>query len=72
MRRFYILEEQIPEFAARMFAAGIEVSFEPASSEITVKLSSGNYEWIRVMKKNSLDDIYAAILPPKNEPNCIG
>lgn len=72
MRRFYILEEQIPEFAARMFAAGIEVSFEPASSEITVKRSSGSYEWIRVMRKNSLDDIYAAILPKSDEPNCIG
>ena len=67
MNKYYIEEDKIAEFVARMWKEGIKVSVEPDSDQLTVHLKNGGYEWIRVFRKQSFEDLLNAFIPNDQE-----
>lgn len=63
MKKYYITSDKIGEFVAKMYAAGIEVSAEPQSNQLTIKKPDGGYEWVHVFNKGSFDELCDAFIP---------
>lgn len=66
MNKYYITEDKIAEFVARMWKEGIKVSVEPDSDQLVIHKTTGGYEWIRVFRKQSFEDLVNEFIP--NEP----
>lgn len=50
--RKVILKAQLAEFIARMWDEKMEVSFDPVSEELSVRLKGGGYIWVKVVEPN--------------------
>lgn len=67
MYKYYVTEDRIADFVSRMWAEGIKVSVDPKSSDIVVHKNDGGFEYVRVFKKNSFNELCDAVVSPKNE-----
>ena len=67
MYKYYVTEDRLADFIARMWAEGIKVSADPNSSDLTIYLKGGGYEYVRVFKKNSFNELCDAIVSPNNK-----
>lgn len=62
MEKFYITSDKIGEFIQRMYEAGIRVDSEPESNRLCLHKPEGGYEWIKVFKKSSFDELCEAFI----------
>ena len=67
MDKYYITEDKIAEFVARMWKEGVEVRVEPKSDQLTVCTKTGGYEWIKVFRKQSFEDLMNEFIPNEQE-----
>lgn len=65
MENYYITEDKIADFVARMWNAGICVETDPKCGELTVKTNKG-YSYIKVFSKGSFDELCQAFLPKED------
>lgn len=63
MEKYYITSDKIGEFIQRMYEAGIRVDSEPEGNRLCLHKPEGGYEWIKVFKKGSFDELCCAFLP---------
>ena len=57
MEKYYITSDKVGEFIQRMFDKGMRVSVDPSINQITITKSSGVYEWIKVFRKGSFEEL---------------
>lgn len=67
MNKYYITEDKIAEFVARMWKEGVEVRVEPKSDQLVVGTKIGGYEWIKVFRKQSFEDLMNEFIPNEQE-----
>lgn len=67
MNKYYITEDKIAEFVARMWKEGIKVSVEPDSDQLVIHKKEGGYEWIRVFRKQSFEDLVNEFISNEQE-----
>lgn len=58
MKNLCISSDQIGQFIQRMYEKGFRVEARPEESELCVNLPGGGYEWIKVFKECSLEDLF--------------
>ena len=66
MEKYYITSDKVGEFIQRMYDKGIRVDAEPEESRLSLRKPEGGYEFIRVFKKSSFDELCCAFLPIKS------
>lgn len=57
MEKYYITADKVGEFIAAMFAKGIKAEADPKSYQIIVSKPNGGYEWIKVFRKGSFEEL---------------
>lgn len=57
MEKYYITSDKVGEFIQRMFDKGVHASVDPSMNQITVTKPSGGYEWIKVFRKGSFEEL---------------
>lgn len=66
MEKYYITSDKVGEFIQRMYDAGIRVDGEPEENRLCLHKPEGGYEWIKVFKKSSFDELCRAFLPTES------
>lgn len=66
MEKYYITSDKVGEFIQRMYDAGIRVDSEPEGNRLSLHKPEGGYEFIRVFKKSSFDELCRVFLPKES------
>ena len=66
MEKYYITSDKVGEFIQRMYDAGIRVDGEPEGNRLVLHKPEGGYEWIKVFKKGSFEELCCAFLPKES------
>lgn len=72
MEKYYITSDKVGEFIQRIYDAGIRVDGEPEGNRLCLYKPEGGYEWIKVFKKSSFEELCATFIPPTDKPNSRG
>lgn len=62
MEKYYITSDKVGEFIQRMYDAGIRVDAEPEGNRLSLHKPGGGYEFIRVFKKSSFEELCEAFI----------
>ena len=63
MEKYYITSDKVGEFIQRMYDKGIRVYTDPEENRLALQKPKGGYEWIKVFKKSSFEELCEAFLP---------
>ena len=66
MEKYYITSDKVGEFIQRMYEKGIRVDAEPKDTRLALHKPEGGYEWIKVFKKSSFEELCEAFLPKES------
>lgn len=66
MEKYYITSDKVGEFIQRMYDKGIRVDTEPKENRLALHKPEGGYEWIKVFKKSSFEELLDAFLPKES------
>lgn len=53
----YITSDKIGEFISIMYEKGIKVEADPKNEQLCITKPTGGYEWIKIYRKSSFDDL---------------
>ena len=53
----YITSDKIGEFISIMYEKGIKVEADPMGEQLCVTKPNGGYEWIKIYRKSSFDEL---------------
>lgn len=62
MEKYYITSDKVGEFIQRMYDKGIRVDAEAEDNRLAVHKPEGGYEWIKVFKKSSFEELCEAFI----------
>ena len=57
MNNYYITEDKVGEFITTMYGKGIKVEADPKAEQLCITKPSGGYEWIKIYRKGSFDEL---------------
>lgn len=62
MEKYYITSDKVGDFIQRMYDKGIRVDAEPEGNRLCLHKPEGGYEWIKVFKKSSFEELCKAFI----------
>ena len=57
MNNYYITSDKVGEFISVMYDKGIKVEADPKKEELCITKPNGGYEWIKIYRKGSFDEL---------------
>lgn len=66
MEKYYITSDKVGEFIQRMYDKGIRVDAEAKDDRLALHKPDGGYEWIKVFRTNSFEELCCAFLPKES------
>lgn len=57
MTNLYITSDKVGEFIQAMYEKGIKVEADPKKEELCVTMPQCGYEWIKVYRKGSFEEL---------------
>ena len=66
MKNLYITSDKVGEFIQRLYGKGIKAEANPEREEVCITLPQGGYEWIKIYRKGSFEEL-CNMFNPTNE-----